>query len=123
MKGFLLYSHRLLYVVLFGQLLLITAGILSAQTTGTGTINGTVSDTSGAIIPNAHITLLQTSTGLTRSVTTNEKGFYAVPALRAGEYQLRAEAPGFQTFEQDAITLESDSTFSVNVRLAVGEVS
>ena len=109
--------------VLFSVPLFLVASVLSAQSTGTGTITGTVSDASGATIANAHVLLHQAATGLTRSVITNEKGLYIAAALRAGEYQLHVDAQGFQAFEQNGITLESDSTRSINVNLNVGSVS
>lgn len=117
------YWYRLLYILLLGQLVWVVSGTISAQTTGTGTISGTVSDASGASVAHVRITLLQTATGLTRVATTNDQGFYVVPALRAGEYHLRAEASGFQLFEQTAIILTSDSTLTLNVRLEVGKLS
>jgi hypothetical protein len=118
-----MYLTRFLRVLLAVPLIFSVAPILSAQTTGTGTITGTITDASGAIIANARVALLQTATGLTRSVTTNDKGLYTASALRAGEYQLRVEAPGFQASEQNGITLEADSTRSINVHLNVGTVS
>ena len=71
---------------------------VSAQVTG-GTISGTVKDSSGAIIPNAQVTIKNLGTNSSRELTTNESGFYSAPDLNPGDYLISAGAPGFQTSE------------------------
>ncbi|RMG46411.1 MAG: carboxypeptidase regulatory-like domain-containing protein, partial [Acidobacteria bacterium] len=63
----------------------------------TGTISGTVSDESGAVLPDAIVTIVHVATGMTRTVMTDENGRYRVPGLPLGDYELRAEHQGFQT--------------------------
>src|SRR5438046_10242206 len=72
------------------------AGVLRAQRTQ-GTISGTVSDSSGAVIPNAEVTITHQQTGTKRVVTTNESGFSTATALDTGTYTVTAEIAGFMT--------------------------
>jgi len=86
---------------------------------GTGTIVGTVADESGAVIPNATITITNKATGVTRAATTNAEGYFSAPSLLAGDYQVKAEASGFRTLERDA-TLQVGSTLTVNMPMQLG---
>lgn len=90
------------------------------QSSGSGTLNGTIIDSSGAVIPNAEVTVHQTSTGLERSTKTNSAGFYSLPALRAGEYVVGAQALDFHRIEQQGVVLQSDTTRTINLQLTVG---
>jgi hypothetical protein len=94
-----------------------------AQSLGSGTLSGTITDASGAMIPEAEVTAKQTSTGLERTTKTNSNGFYSLPALRAGDYQVRVQANGFQRVEQNDVALQSDTTRMINLQLAVGQAS
>ena len=86
-------------------------------------MSGTITDSSGAVISEAEVTVRQSSTGLERSTKTNSDGFYSLPALRAGEYVVRAQAAGFQRIEQQGVVLQSDTTRTVNLQLTVGGAS
>ena len=114
-------KRSFLFVLIFLSALLSISAI--AQSSGSGTLSGTVADSSGAIIPEAEVTVHQTLTGLERSTKTNSDGFYSLPALRAGEYAVRAQAQGFQRIEQQGVVLQSDTTRTVNLQLTVGEAS
>ncbi len=91
----------------------------TAQSSGSGTLSGTITDSSGAVISEAEVTVRQTATGLERSTKTNRNGLYSLPALRAGEYVVRAQALGFQRIEQQGVALQSDTTRTVNLQLIV----
>ena len=86
-----------------------------AQAQDTGLISGTVTDESGAVIPNVTLTITNKATGTTRSVTSNAEGLFSAPALLAGDYQVRAEMQGFRTLERDA-TVEAGTSTTVNLR-------
>ncbi|HLG96015.1 MAG TPA: carboxypeptidase regulatory-like domain-containing protein [Bryobacteraceae bacterium] len=86
---------------------------------GTGTITGTVADESGAVIPTAKVTITNKATGVSRNTTTNAEGYFSAPALPAGDYQLKTEAPGFRTLERDATVL-AGSTITVNMPMQLG---
>src|SRR5215472_14585221 len=87
--------------------------------TATGTITGTVSDVSGAVIPNASITVTNKSTSTPRNLVTNAEGLYSDPALQAGDYEVRVEFQGFRTEVREAQVLAGNTT-TVDMSLAVG---
>ena len=87
----------------------------------TANIVGSVTDASGAAVPNAKVTITNTDTGLVHSTTTNGTGNYAAHELEIGHYTVRVEAPGFKASERTAITLNVNDTFRADARLDVGE--
>src|SRR3974377_1242280 len=93
--------------VLLGALLLAIAGSLDAQT-ASGQITGVVKDPSGAIVPDAKITLANQQTGITRDVKTNATGAYTFPLLPVGVYSVTAEQQGFRTAKRSDIQLNVD---------------
>jgi hypothetical protein len=94
---------------------------LLAQTP-TGTIIGTVTDPTGAVISSAEITIVNKDTALNRSLSTNPDGAYAAPALPVGSYEIRVVALGFSTLVRQA-TVAAGSTTTVDLSLRVGEVA
>jgi hypothetical protein len=100
--------------------LLATASSLILAQAPVGIISGTVADSSGALIPNAAVTIQDKANGTTRSVSANTEGLYAAPALPAGEYEVRVEMQGFRTTVRDAQVL-AGSTTNVDIVLQVGE--
>src|SRR4051812_17251399 len=84
----------------FCLLLLASAFISSAQTGTGGTLLGTVTDASGAIMPNVAITVTNTDTNQATHLTTNQGGEYVATDLPIGHYVVRAEASGFKVSEQ-----------------------
>src|SRR5437868_15346352 len=93
---------RLMLVVVLGYVAI--ARVAEAQLT-TGTISGTVKDSSGAVIPGVAITATNVDTGLNRTGTSAADGSYKFPALPVGTYQIRAERPGFQAAVQEGLKL------------------
>jgi hypothetical protein len=93
----------------------------SAQIAGTGNIQGTVSDASGAVIPNATITATDVSTQVKHVTTSDKAGVYVFPGLPIGTYTLSVSAPTFEAYEQTGIVLEVGSSIAVNTALAVGK--
>ena len=89
--------------------LLAFTAALDAQT-GTGAVSGTVTDESGAVIPNASVTITNKATGTSRQLTTNAEGLFSAPALLAGEYEVKAELLGFRTQVRDAQVLAGADT-------------
>ncbi len=85
-----------------------------------GTIEGTVSDASGAVLPGVTVTVTNTDTGTQRVVVTNEAGLFRAPLLPLGRYTVVAELSGFSKFEQAGITLVAGQTVVLNVSLKVG---
>ncbi len=89
----------------------------------TGQITGTVRDNSGAVVPNAKVTVANPSQGITRNVTTNSDGDYLVPGLPAGVYDLTVSASGFQTFQAKNLTLRVAQKSRADAKLSVEHVT
>src|ERR1700730_5406654 len=90
-----------------------------AQVTG-ATLSGTVTDTSGGIIPDAEVSVKNTATGISRDVTVDSAGFYTVPNLLAGIYEVRVAASGFATAFQSDLPLTVGAQQQLNFSLKVG---
>jgi len=86
----------------------------------TGSIRGTVTDPTGAIVQNAIVNARQVETGFVRATTTDGGGAFLFLELPVGHYQLQVSATGFQKYLQDGITLNVNESANVPVRLAVG---
>ncbi|MBW8861444.1 MAG: TonB-dependent receptor [Acidobacteria bacterium] len=103
--------------------LALSAAAFAQSTAANGAIEGTILDTSGAVLPGVTVTITNVGTGAERSVTTNEKGLYRAPLLPLGKYRVVAELQGFKKFEQTDISLSVGQTATVNATLSVGTVS
>jgi hypothetical protein len=99
---------------------LILAAIPLAAQLPTGTILGTVKDSSGASIPGAMVTLRNTDTNLTKTTTTETDGSYRFPELPVGHYEVKAEAAGFRTETRTGLNLEVTQQGVINFALQVG---
>src|SRR6202521_4242647 len=86
----------------------------------TGSIRGTVTDPTGAIVQAATVTAKQVETGLTRTAATDRQGAYVLVELPIGHYELQVQAQGFQEYLQKGISLDVNETATVSVRLKVG---
>ena len=91
-----------------------------SQTAGTGNIQGTIVDPSGAVIPNAAVTVTDTSTQVKHVTQSDKAGVYVFPGLPIGTYDLGVTAKGFASYEQTGIVLEVGSSIAINVNLSVG---
>jgi hypothetical protein len=100
--------------------LLVAMGITMHAQAPSGTIVGTVKDESGAVIPNATITITNKATNVGRTVTVNAEGLYSAPALQPGDYTVRGEMQGFRTIVRDAIVAAGGNT-TVDMSMTVGE--
>lgn len=102
----------------------VLAGPAYAQSTATnGSIEGTVIDASGGVLPGVTVTITNTDTGAERTVVTNEKGLYRAPLLPLGSYRVLAELQGFKKFEQTGIKLSVGQSAVINVTLGVGTLN
>lgn len=84
-----------------------------------GTITGTVTDSTGAVVPSANITITNKSNNVARAVTANTEGLYSAPALPPGDYEVRAEMQGFRTLVRDAQVV-AGSTTTVDLPMTLG---
>lgn len=95
---------------------------LTAQVT-TATIEGTVTDSSGATVPNAQVVATNAGTNQTRTVTTNAGGTYRLDLLPSGTYDVEVSAQGFKKFRQNGIVLEINRTARVDAALTIGALT
>jgi len=86
-------------------------------------ITGTVTDSTGAIIVGAQVTIKNTADGFTRELVTNRSGFYSTPNLSPGLYTVAASAKGFKSEVRTGLTLTVSADIEVNLTLAVGSAS
>src|SRR5580698_4534366 len=101
-------------------LITLLASLNAAGQQITGSLRGTVSDPSGAIVPAATVTAKQVETGLTRVAITDRQGEYVLVELPIGHYQLEIQAKGFQTYLQQGISLDVNQTATVGIHLKLG---
>ena len=92
---------------------------LHGQGTDLGTIRGTVTESSGALVPNANVTIVDSSTGASRQTKTNGQGEYQVFGLRSGTYRISVSAAGFATQQIDNVPVRGSSAVGVNATLKV----
>ncbi len=88
-----------------------------------GTLLGTVTDSSGGVIPGAKVVILEQNRGRSREVSTNDSGLYSFPNLEAGIYRVAVEATGFQKMLRDNAEVLVNTTLRVDVELKPGNVS
>jgi hypothetical protein len=104
-------------------LLLGSVGVHSIAQVVTATLTGTITDSSGATVPNASVRVSQPSTGAVRTTTTSSDGVYNVPFLDPGDYQVDVDAPGFKKFTQEHVRLDVSTTARVDAQLTPGNAS
>jgi hypothetical protein len=85
----------------------------------TGIISGTITDASGAVVPEATITITDKATGVARTAVANAEGLYSAPALMPGEYEVRVERPGFRIVLASAQVV-AGGTATLNLALSPG---
>lgn len=117
-------THRCLRAVTLSLATLLTCLLppLGAQYT-TASLGGTISDSSGASVPEARVTVRNVGTGFTQNATSAATGAFLFSRLPVGAYELRVEKQGFGTFTQSGIRLSVDQMATQNVTLNVGQVS
>lgn len=86
----------------------------------TGAISGVVTDSSGAMVPGAHVTIRRLETNVSSALVTNGSGFYSAPALRPGHYEISVVQTGFQTQKRTGIELRVQDRLELNFKLPVG---
>jgi outer membrane receptor protein involved in Fe transport len=103
--------------------LTIFAGVATFAQTFRGTILGSVTDSSGAAVPGATVTIKNTDTGLVRTVTTSEDGSYAAPELPIGTYSVSVEKAGFKLGVVTGLKVEVSSDRRVDFALQPGQLA
>ena len=93
-----------------------------AQST-TATLSGVIVDETGAVLPGTQLTVTNTATGLKRSLETDERGWFVVPQLAPGPYEVTATQPGFETLVRRGITLAVSQEANLTLSMKVGAVT
>src|SRR5215472_15894173 len=88
--------------------------------TSRGTLTGTVTDSTGAVIRGAAVTIIQQGTGVKRQTTTNSSGIYRFDAVDLGVYQVSSTASGFATEGKTGVEIQAAHTTDMNFSLKVG---
>jgi hypothetical protein len=110
------------FVLCVTTMLAVPCGLF-AQAGATGSILGTVTDATGAVIPGAKVTVTNTGTGVAFNATTSSAGDYLAPSLQVGTYSVSATAKGFQKSVTTGFVLSVDQKIRVNLVLQAGAVT
>ncbi len=110
-------------VVFLGAIVAILACIPAAWSQSTSTIRGTVTDSSGAVVANAKVTIHNQATSEERITQTDNSGNYVAPSLPVGTYRITAQAPGMQTAVASNLVLEVARTVEQDFKLKIADVS
>ncbi|MCI0389286.1 MAG: TonB-dependent receptor [Acidobacteria bacterium] len=109
--------------LLMAVLMALLAGVTTLAQTTTASLSGVIRDASGAVVPNARINAKNTQTGTTRETTSDSEGRYNITNLGPGQYEVRAERPGFRTAVQSGVILTVGGAAVVDLIVQVGDVS
>ena len=115
-------KQNMLYLVLLFSVMIGGISNVSGQT-NFGRISGTVTDSTGAVVPNASITVTDPATNFSRTVTTDENGFYTATNLPVGTYSVSAEVENFKKALQIGNVLNADARLTVDFTLETGQIS
>ena len=114
---------RAIRQTLYLLVLSLSVSVAALAQSSTSRISGTVTDTSGAIVPGATATAKNEATGVTQTQLTTDAGLYAFTSLPVGAYTITVERAGFKTSQQIGNILEIDTPLTVDVTMSAGEVS
>src|SRR4051794_6251449 len=110
-----------LYSAVFAGLCLLVGPAYSQS--NNARISGTITDVSGALIPGVKVTVTNQLTKTPRNVTTDTKGFYILPDLSAGTYDVTVEADGFRKAEKVGYNLADASSITADFKLEIGSLN
>jgi hypothetical protein len=121
-RAFKLALWSFTVALLFAIILVVTSAPLAAQAVN-ATVVGTVSDSSGAAVANAKVTITETNTNISHTTQTNESGNYVFPDLPPGTYRVTAELAGFKRASRAGIDVVVNTTSRIDLDLQAGDVS
>lgn len=117
------HCRYLVFASVFGLIALLCGAQLSFAQTDRATLEGTITDASGAAISGAKVKISAVETGQTQERATNSNGHYRFPGLALGEYTLFATNPGFKTKVVEEIVVQVGQTRTLDVSLEIGEAT
>ena len=118
------WIYRAAAIVMVAALSLAAPAPVDAQSAAiNGTIEGTIKDPSGGVLPGVSVVVHNIDTGSERTVVTNESGGFRAPLLSLGTYRVSAELSGFKKYEQVGIKLNAGATIALNIALEVGDLA
>ena len=105
--------------------ILCVIGVLSALAWASvgGSISGTVKDASGRSVSNAEVTVREINTGILHHTRADRNGYYTLPVLPVGRYDLVVQSPGFQSYQRNDIVVDTNAALTLNVPLKIGDVA
>lgn len=106
--------------LLLGVLVFALSGNLSAQTAVDGAVGGTVSDSSGALVPNATVRVLNLGTNAVQTAQSDNSGYFRIIHLQPGRYSVSITAKGFSDFKSTGVTVQVGLLTTLNAQLSVG---
>ena len=112
-----------MYRIIVLSTLALLAAPAFAQTTGAATIVGNVMDSSGAVIPAAKVTVVNTETNFHFDGLSNQDGYYFVPYLRPGIYNVTIEAAGFKRYVRDGLVVSAGERLGLDIELSIGQLT
>jgi hypothetical protein len=103
-------------------LIVLAIGLLGVSASGS-TLSGTVSDSSGKVIPGAKVTATNAATNVTSGVETDKAGLYVIPNLIPGVYQLNVQQDGFKSVLKNEVALHAEENIEINISMEVGSLA
>lgn len=124
LRAFLNLTNKVYFRTFGMTIFILSVGISVAQAqTNTGRVSGTVTDATGAVVPNATVTAASAAINISRTATTDDNGFYTITNLPVGVYTVTAELQNFKKSVKTENTLNADSRLTVDFSLEAGQIS
>jgi hypothetical protein len=114
-------TYSIVRTIMCGLFLL--CAVVSAHAQFRAGIQGTVSDSSGALVPNAKVTLKDLETGKTQETNSSDEGFYRITGLAPGKYELTVEKEGYKKSVSENVAVAAEIVQGVDVILEIGEIT
>ena len=115
-----LIRYGCIAVAVLAILLFATSSLFAQSQASTGQVAGTVKDQAGAVVPDAHVKIVNTENATTRTVQTDAGGLFRLVLLPPGSYTLTINAKGFAEYQAQGVPVEVGRTFDVNATLTIG---
>jgi len=106
-----------------GWLVLVAVCFSGTSVWAQSRVTGTVTDSTGSVVPGAQVVIRNVQTGQVTAAETNQSGVYTISFLNPGQYELTCEQAGFKRFARAGIVLETGTTATIDVRLDLGQVT